>query len=364
MVVRLSVLADALQPEVLDPSGIGRAVDARLAGFLEAKRLAAVEGGFPAEVVDVLEGLALSGGKRIRPLLSVVGWQAAGGLGDRRPVLGAAAALEMFHVFALIHDDVMDASPTRRGRPSVHEALTARYQDRPDPARLGASAAILVGDLAMAWSDELLHTAGLTSAQLTAALSVVAAMRTELMYGQYLDLLATGRPTADSTAALRIARFKSAKYTIERPLHLGAVLAGAGEDLCSALTAFAVPLGEAFQLRDDLLGVFGDPACTGKPALSDLREGKHTVLVALALQGATGTDRRLLETLLGDSDLDIEGAARICGVLESSGARAAVEELIASRHRQALQALDACGLPAAAAAALRSIASAATERTA
>ncbi|MFJ7269130.1 polyprenyl synthetase family protein [Streptomyces sp. NPDC099050] len=358
----MSETADPPRAGALDLAGIRRAVDARLAGFLDAKARLAAEEGFPAEFTGVLRDLVLAGGKRIRPELCVVGWYAAAGGRDTEPVLAVAASLEMFHAFALVHDDVMDRSTTRRGQPSAHEALAARHPSHPDAARLGASAAILLGDLALVWSDEMLHTAGLSQDRFGAAAAVVHTMRTELMYGQYLDLFATGQPGTDIDAALRIARLKSAKYTVERPLHLGAALAGADAELFSALSAFALPLGEAFQLRDDLLGVFGDPAVTGKPA-DDLREGKHTALVALALHRATGSDRELLENLLRGAEPGPGFVARIRDLLESTGARDGIEQLIAARHRQAQLALTAAGLPETASTALRAIASTLTERT-
>ncbi|MEU6995581.1 polyprenyl synthetase family protein [Streptomyces sp. NPDC046465] len=233
------------------------------------------------------------------------------------------------------------------------------------PERRGCvDAAVLLGDLALAWSDELLHTAGLGADRFAAATVVLDGMRTELLYGQYLDLLVSGRPSADLDAALRIARYKSAKYTVERPLQLGAVLAGADAGVCAALSAFGLPLGEAFQLRDDLLGVFGAPAATGKSNLDDLRTGKPTALVALALTYATASQRRTLHALLGDPALDEEDAAVIRDLLVVTGARTAVEDLIRTRHTQALAALDDAALPLAATTALREFADAAAMRSA
>ncbi|WP_372412475.1 polyprenyl synthetase family protein [Streptomyces luteireticuli] len=269
----------------------------------------------------------------------------------------------MFHTFALIHDDVMDHSATRRGRPTVHRAFTDRHSDHSHAAQLGASAAVLLGDLAFTWSDELLHTAGLTPVQLCAALPVMDAMRSEAMYGQYLDLLATGHPTPDVDAALRKARYKTAKYTIERPLHLGAALAGARAGIRQALTAYALPLGEAFQLRDDLLGVYGNPDRTGKPNLDDLREGKHTVLIALALQYAEPYEQRIMRALVGDPDLDEDSADRVRELLTSTGARDRVEHMIQTRHAQAQQALDYAPFPPAVTTALRDLSHAALTRT-
>ncbi len=249
----------------------------------------------------------------------------------------------MFHAFALIHDDVMDHSDTRRGEPTVHRKLAGRHTNgRTVQAAqdLGVGAAILVGDLALCWSDELLHTAGLMPAQLARVRPLVDAMRAEVMYGQYLDLTATGQPSTDIGHARAIIRYKTAKYTCERPLHIGAALAAADDALLTRLSAFALPLGEAFQLRDDLLGVFGNEAETGKPALDDLREGKHTVLIAQALQSADPTQARLLRSLYGNPHLDEDGAATVRALLEATKAPTVVERMIRDAYEQAMTALD------------------------
>ncbi|ARZ72523.1 geranylgeranyl diphosphate synthase [Streptomyces albireticuli] len=188
-------------------------------------------------------------------------------------------------------------------------------------------------------------------------------MRSEVMYGQYLDVTAAGRPTADVERALRIVRCKTAKYTVERPLQIGAALAGAPRAAREALSAYALPVGEAFQLRDDLLGVFGPPEVTGKPSLDDLREGKHTVLVALALQRADAHQRRVLRSLLGSPRLDEAGADRIRELLTSTGARNEVENMISTLRTQALRVLKTAPFPSGATAHLRQLTDAATART-
>ncbi|CAM5273377.1 polyprenyl synthetase family protein [Streptomyces abikoensis] len=351
----------------LDLPALRDRVDAVLSAFLEKKARAAAEDGHPAVVTAFLRDFLFSGGKRLRPLLCVIGWHAAGGHGTPAPTLRVAASLEMFHAFALVHDDLMDGSDTRRGRPTLHRALAARHRagrSGASAARLGTNTALLIGDAALVWSDELLHTAGLRPGRLAHVLPLIDAMRTEVMYGQCLDLLATGRPTASTARALAIGRCKTAKYTVERPLHIGAALAGAGPDLRALLSDYALPLGDAFQLRDDLLGVYGDPAVTGKSRLDDLRDGKHTTLVALALARADPTQRRTLRALLGDPGLDERGAGRIRRLLAETGAPAAVEELIRSRCAQAERALDHDAFPPAARTALRELAREAAVRTA
>ncbi|MFJ5304146.1 polyprenyl synthetase family protein [Streptomyces sp. NPDC088350] len=364
----MSVTATARHTD-LDPATVRRAVEARLTDFLRAKADEAADHRLPPLIHRTLGDFLTAGGKRVRPLLCVIGWHCGGH--DTPPpdaVLQVAAALEMFHAFALIHDDVMDRSAIRRGRPTVHRTIaTALRRQGRDPAtadHMGNAAAILVGDLALTWSDELMHTAGLTPARLGDILPLVHAMRSEAVYGQYLDLTATGRPTTDVGQALRIADYKTARYTIERPLHIGAALAGADHRLQAVLTAYARPLGEAFQLRDDLLGALGTPAATGKPHTDDLRDGKHTALAALALTRADPEQRHILQTLLGDPGLTEDGAARIRALLVATGARDEAEALILTRHRQALHALDTAALPPEVTTALTSMADAAVRRSA
>ncbi|MFI8814636.1 MULTISPECIES: polyprenyl synthetase family protein [unclassified Streptomyces] len=329
----------------LDPDGIRAAVDAVLYAFLDEQEQAAPDL-LPelALFTGTLRTMLAAGGKRIRPLLCVTGWAA---ITDRPPppvVWQTAASLELFHAFALIHDDIMDNSDTRRGRPTAHRALAAHHRNRPDADTLGVNTAILLGDLALGWSYEILHTRDVPVTRLDRAGKLLNALRTETLTGQYLDLTATGVPTADADRAWRIIRYKTAKYTIERPLQLGATLAGADPAQLQSLSLYAIPLGEAFQLRDDLLGVFGDPARTGKSTLEDLREGKHTVLTATALGRATPAQQQTLNSLLGDPALDQAAANTLRAVLTATGAPAAVEQMITDRVRIAQRALEESAL--------------------
>ncbi|MCX4633082.1 polyprenyl synthetase family protein [Streptomyces sp. NBC_01443] len=351
----------------LDLRDVRHAVDAVLEGFLAEKLDTGSVCHLPSEARQALHGFLFIGGKRLRPLLCVLGWHAAGGREELALVLHAAASLEMFHTFALIHDDVMDCSATRRGRPTLHRMLAELHHEGRSPAQaehLGSSTAVLLGDLALAWSDELFPAARLTAAQLSAVLPIVGSMRTELMCGQYLDVVAAGQPTSDTERAMAIVHYKTAKYTVERPLHIGAALAGADPDVLASLSAFALPIGEAFQLRDDLLGVFGALGTTGKSCTEDLRDARHTVLLAHGLQRADDGQRQVLERLVGDPGLDEDGAARIRDILIATGARDSVERMITSRRDQALGLLDKASFPAAATDALRQIAHDTTTRDA
>jgi geranylgeranyl diphosphate synthase, type I len=322
-------------------------------------------------VIDELCELA-AGGKRLRPLFAYWGWR--GGLLDARgpqeddaAVLRAVAALEFVHASALVHDDVMDGAATRRGRPATHVGFAARHGDEGlsgDKEMFGVGAAILVGDLALVWSDELLRRSGLSTSALVRARAVWDTMRTEVTAGQYLDLLRAGGGLPGPEGAMKVARYKSAGYTIQRPLLLGAALAGAGERVRDAYSAIGLPLGQAFQLRDDVLGVYGDPAVTGKSCDDDLREGKQTLLIALAEQEADDEGRELLRESLGNPSAGPEQFDALRRLIESTGALARVEQTIAARTSEARQAIDAAPLPADARAALDALALAATTRTA
>jgi len=307
----------------------------------------------------------LDGGKRLRPAYCYWGWRGAGGA-DTDEVVAAASSLELLHACALIHDDVMDGSDTRRGRPAVHRAFAALHRGEGwlgDPEGFGRSAAILIGDLCLIWADRMLNGSGLPADVLHRGAATYDEMRVELMAGQYLDVVEQAIGGRGVDRAMRVALYKTAKYTIERPLHLGGVLAGAGPELLAAYTAYGIPLGQAFQLRDDVLGVFGDPSETGKPAGDDLREGKRTVLVAMALDRAEPDDAAVVRRHLGDPHLDGAGVDRLRAVIDGTGALAEVESLIGRLTEQALAGLSSAQVDDAAAAVLESLATAATART-
>ncbi|MBY8851507.1 polyprenyl synthetase family protein [Saccharothrix longispora] len=333
-------------------------------------------------MVEVLSGF-IAGGKRLRPLFCHSGFLAAGGAPGDPALLRTAAALELFHTFALVHDDVMDRSALRRGRPTVHRLLAERFgterfgterfgaersgaersgADR-GARRFGVSAAILLGDLCHSWSDELLRRAEAAAGPQPAVRELLHTMRTELIAGQYLDLVGTGRPSVDPVrAAWRVARLKTARYTVELPLRIGAALAGGDAALVRACGAYGRPVGEAFQLRDDLLGMFGDPLVTGKPALDDLRDGKPTVLMALAWQQATPGQRDVIEALHGDPELDHERAELLRDVVRSTGAVERAEQLISVRVDRALSALRTAAMDQAAKPLLAELVARATRR--
>ncbi len=315
-------------------------------------------------VADAAEEFVLDGGKRLRPAFCFWGALAAGGE-DSGALVWAAASLELLQACALVHDDVIDHSATRRGRPAVHERFTALHREAGwlgDADDFGTAAAILIGDVLLAWSDAMMATSGLHDAALRRARPVAAAMRTEVMAGQYLDIVEQSRGATTVERALRVARYKAAKYTVERPLHLGAAMVGARADVIAAYTAYGIPLGEAFQLRDDLLGVFGEPGNTGKPAGDDLREGKQTVLVALAVERAAPAEAKVLHDVLGRSEVGDADIARARQVITDCGVASEVESMISSRLDDALAALSSVSLEPTAREELIALADAASYR--
>jgi geranylgeranyl diphosphate synthase, type I len=319
-------------------------VSQSLDGFIDAKRdqLGAI-GEDLMPLVDLARA-AVGGGKRLRPAFAYWGWRAAGGNPAKATaLLTATAAIELVHASALVHDDVMDDSATRRGAPAAHRRLRdlrLPAADAARAARFGRSGAILLGDLLLSWSDELLWSSGLNPKQLARGRVYFDRLRTEVVAGQYLDVLAQTGPNTTAADAMRVVRYKSAKYTIERPLQFGAAIAKADLRLLTALSTYGIPLGEAFQLRDDVLGVFGEESLTGKPTGDDIREGKRTLLMARAFTKATPRQADVLRRHLGQADVDLAGISAVRQVLRDSGALGAVETVIselASASRQALR---------------------------
>lgn len=324
-----------------------------------------------AVLVDAIERLA-AGGKKMRPLLCYWGWRGAGGAADDAGIVTAGMSLELFQAAALVHDDIIDRSDIRRGSPSVHKQFETRHEDgnwRLDAAHFGTGAAILAGDLCLSLSEEAFASIAGPQDTIGPARAIFNRMRTEVMAGQYLDLLeeAVGPnrdPAEAAERALSIVRFKSAKYSSEHPLCIGGALAGASPELLAGYSSFALPLGEAFQLRDDLLGVYGDPAVTGKPSGDDLREGKRTVLIAKALQGGSAEQKVTLNCRLGSADMDQDEVQHLQDIIDRTGAREEVESLIAERAARSFEALEALPLDAICMDALASLANAAVTRTA
>lgn len=324
-------------------------VDALLDRFVD-ERIADLAALDPAllPIGREVAGLVRASGKRLRPAFVYWGHRATGA-DHLDGVFGPGGAVELLHTFALIHDDVMDRSARRRGRPAVHEALARTHVEEGltgDPSWFGVGGAILAGDLAFVWADQMLDTAVLPAAAIERARRVYTQLRVEVMAGQYLDLRLTGREGAGEVESMHVALLKSGRYTVTRPLQLGAAIGGGSCALLDALRDYGDAAGLAFQLRDDVLGLFGDPTRTGKGALSDLREGKRTVLMLRALGRAGPAEHRLLTQALGDPDVGDEAADRVREIVVDCGALASVERLLAEQLAVACDALEPIAPPA------------------
>jgi isopentenyl-diphosphate delta-isomerase type 1 len=318
-----------------------------------------------AVVTREITDLVAAGGKRLRPAFVYWGHRATGA--DHEPAVAElAAAVEMVHTFALLHDDVMDRALTRRGRAVASRGFALAHGAERlagDGEWFGTSAAILAGDLAFVWADQLLEAAALDHVTMTRVRGVFTTLRVEVMAGQYLDLRLDGATCVDPDAARQVAVLKSGRYTVTRPLQLGVAAAGVGcpdSRLDRALASYGDAIGLAFQLRDDVLGLFGDPSTTGKSNADDLRAGKRTLLMLRAMALATPANGAFLARSLGNRDLDDEDAARCRDIVQRSGALASVETLLRHQHEAALEALTE--VPEPARGALVGLASMAAER--
>ncbi len=345
------------------------AVGAELASFLDGRAAALAELGPETDSLVELARAFTTGGKRLRPAFCCWGYAAAtGDLEIPDAVLRAAASLDLLHVAALVHDDVMDGSDTRRGLPAAHVQYAERHASqagRGSATQFGRAAAILLGDLLLLWSEQMFS--GCRAERLAAAAPLAALVREEVNAGPFLDITAqtrsplSARETAMTNLIERVVEFKTARYTVIRPLQIGAALGGASAELLAELARFGSPLGRGFQFRDDVLGVFGDEAVTGKPAGDDLREGKLTVLIARAMVGASAAGAAELDTLLGTS-LSSHQVDRARQIITDSGALADTEDAIATAAVQAMTELDASSVSGDARAGLAGLVELSTQR--
>ena len=324
---------------------VGARVEAILLGALDAERArwASIDPVL-AEPFTAIGDMVGSGGKRLRPALCHIAFVGCGGDPDDSRHMEVGAAIEMLHVCALIHDDITDGARTRRGAPSLHARFERDHAGAGwagETRRFGEGAALLVGDLAFALSDVLLGDVG------APVRGVWNELRLEVNAGQYLDVVGSARGERGREATERICRLKSGKYTVERPLHLGALQASVtvGSEMLPVLSAYGLPLGDAFQMRDDVLGAFGDASVTGKPVGADLVEGKPTPLLARAMERADAAQREVLG-MVGSPAMDAGSVAAVQEVIVATGALDELESRIGSLRDEAIGAVRASRLPA------------------
>jgi geranylgeranyl diphosphate synthase type I len=343
-----------------DPAAFKSRVDQAVRRFVaaEADRFAEIDP-LLAPVAGQLEA-AVADGKRLRAAFCYWGWRAVG-QPDNEALVRAAASMELVHAAAVVHDDLIDDSPLRHGRPTAHVALRDAVRRRPRSDAAARSLAMLVGDLLMALAGQLFTTSGLPAAYLARARPLWSVMARELIAGECLEILRTGAGP-DTTASLKVIRYKTAKYTVEQPLLIGGALAGADARLRDGYSAYGLPLGEAFQLRDDLLGLFGNPAATGKAAADDVRGNRPTALLAETWRLAGEADREQLRALLGRRRPDAAALADVRAVMHRLRAPDRIEDMIGARVEQALDALHELQVPAHATEALAALARSAANR--
>ncbi|MFI9293471.1 polyprenyl synthetase family protein [Streptomyces gardneri] len=343
-----------------EPAAFKTRVDDVLRRYVaeEADRLSAVDPAL-APVAEQLEA-AVADGKRLRAAFCYWGWRAVG-QPDSEALLRAAASMEIVHAAAVVHDDLIDDSPLRHGRPTAHLALRDAVEHHPRPAAGARSLAMLVGDLLMSLAGQLFVTSGVPAAYLGRARPLWAALARDLIAGECLEILHTGA-APDTAASLKVIRYKTAKYTVEQPLLIGGALAGAGRRLREGYSAYGLPLGEAFQLRDDLLGLFGDPKTTGKAGADDVHGRRPTALLAETWRLADDEERGRLRDLLGRPDRDGDALEAVRALMRRLKAPDRVEAMITARVEEALGALDELNLAAPPAAALTALAHSAAAR--
>jgi geranylgeranyl diphosphate synthase type I len=360
---------DAAAPSAIE---LADAVTEQLRDYLRGRQVdSAYIGGDQAEMTSALAEFVLRGGKRLRPAFAYWGWRAVAPAGDAADseVLLLFAALELLHACALVHDDVIDASATRRGLPTVHRSFAERHRSSSwhgSSEQFGLSAAILIGDLSLVWADDIVAAVDLSPDAHRRVRRVWSDIRTEVLGGQFLDIVAESSRAETVASAMNVNTYKTASYTVTRPLQLGAAAAADRPDVQAVFGRAGNDLGVAFQLRDDVLGVFGDPAVTGKPSGDDLRSGKRTVLLAEALERADATDSAaatLLRSSIG-SELTEEQVRELRQAIESVGALAAVESRIELLTSQALALVDAAPIDVSAKAGLAELARLASNRSA
>jgi geranylgeranyl diphosphate synthase type I len=307
----------------------------------------------------------VDGGKYVRSTFMYLGWLC--GADEDSAALRAAASLELLHAFALIQDDVMDGSPLRRGRPSAHVTFGRWHRESRRagcPDRFGESAAVLLGDLCLVWAEQMLRESGVGAEALARVWPRYDDMRTELALGQFADLVNSSQTFPTLDRVLDVSRRKSGNYTVRRPLEIGAAMAGCPAEVIDAVSGYGTAIGEAFQLRDDLLGVFGSPSLTGKPARTDMAEHKATSVIVAAHELAGPGLRRQLAELMASTGIDDAAAERWRNLIVASGAVQWIEELIAHRHSRALALIEDAAIPAVTREALADMAAACTRRAA
>jgi len=317
-------------------------IEREISAFFERERAACPSRPEFQTMLDALEEFTQRGGKRIRSVLLLMGYLSAGG-DELDKARRAAVSMELVQDLMLIHDDLIDSSPERRGRPSFHmvyEGMHEKNGYRGDPSEFGRNMALIGGDLAESLANRALLSSGFPPKRLRDAMSCQACMVRDTGLGQLLDVMSQAAPGWTEEMVLMVHRYKTARYTFEGPLHIGAHLAGAKARQLRALSEYAIPVGTAFQITDDIIGFFGDPKRGGASDISDIREGKRTMLIVKALEVCEGKERAEIESALSNKALSVKEAERIRGIVRSSGSVDYSKMMADELTREGIKALD------------------------
>jgi geranylgeranyl diphosphate synthase type I len=312
-------------------------LDDFLRGRIES---AAAFGESTRELTEPLREFVGRGGKRLRPALVHFACRAAGG---ERKDLSVEMAVELLHTYLLIHDDIMDRAESRRGGISAHRHFEGHHRTsgwHGSAERHGEAAAILLGDLASSYATGLFLSSSANPRHDGRVSRCFSEMCSEVVVGQYLEITAPQRADLVRDDLLSILRLKSGRYSVERPIQLGALLGSAPDDLLDALSRYGLALGEAFQLQDDLLGVFGNREEVGKPVGGDLSEGKRTILVSLSLDRASESEREAIVACLQRENPPGDEIDRVQEIIERVGARRTVEDMVGERLERSAAELE------------------------
>lgn len=356
--IRITTIADTLHSQEEIVAAVNAILDEH---YTRAVARAAMLHPRYSELLKAMKQLGMGGGKRLRPYLAISVYEAYGG-SQFTDICTVGAALELMHTAMLMHDDIIDNDFIRYGQENIAGRYQRTYRKQPDGDHLALSAALLAGDINLSAAYELVLESGFSAGQKVAVQTLLAEALFHVIGGELLDTDAKAYPP-EETDPLDIAATKTAHYSFVTPLLAGAVLAGADEHELSGLTDFGMSLGIAYQLADDLLGVFGDETVTGKSSLGDIREGKRTWLHQAALQKATKAQRAVLEAEYGNPNLSEEAAESVRSIMRKTGAKRGAEKLIASYADEAQQAIHKLGISHESRGVLAELVGQATNRT-
>jgi len=292
------------------------------------------------QMIELLKEFTLRGGKRLRAALVYYGYRCFSNK-NLKEIIKASVTMELIQSYLLIHDDIIDNDDLRRNGPTLHisyKNIAKRKYKKIDSNHFGLSMAILAGDICAAFANEIMAKLKIKEKNKIQALNVLNHSLHHVIYGQVLDVLSELRIITNKDIE-KIHRLKTATYTIESPLHIGALLAGAKQKHLKTLSNYAIPLGKAFQIKDDILGMFGEKEKVGKPVGSDIKEGKKNLLILKALESATPAQRQAIEEALGNQDLTKNQLNQVRAIVIKTGSLSYSQNLAKNLVKKAKSAI-------------------------